>query len=204
MARSPSIDLSTIYCSKEQLNSKMRIHIEECSTYCVTPIPGYIQGFYGFQGKHGLSIAGKAAINRGENPIAVLMQTKLAAPPLRTNATLESIKENEFVNLMRSSRELNNYLADFWYTQFEIDGKSKEELSKIDWSYPSRFMRGAEHYIPRLLAHPDWKNIKIFVYPAEPTVKVQGVELLTVGLIKKENIGKAFLMYSPDTPVSID
>ncbi len=202
MARSSSIDLSTLHCATVPVRTDSQIKLSDCSLMCVEPIPSayFAQGFYGFQGKEGLSIAGKAAISNGMNPYPVTIQTALEAPPLRANATRENLKESQFLNMMRSARSLIDFLAEFWYAKLSESGFTKAQLSDIDWAYPSRFVRFGERFIVDLLELPEFSHLKIVVYPAATK---DGLVLPT-GVIRKQDIGEAFLQYAPDQKVIID
>lgn len=202
MARSSSIDLSTLYCSNSPARADSQIKLSECSLMCVDPIlsANFTQGFYGFQGKEGLSIAGKVAIGNGMNPYPVTIQTVLKAPPLRANATIENLKESQFLNMMRSARSLIDFLAEFWYTKLSESGFTKAQLDDIDWAYPSRFVQFGERFIVDLMELPEFSHLKILVYPA--TTK-DGL-MLPTGVIRKQDIGAAFLQYAPDQKVIID
>lgn len=171
------------------------MHLADCSPVCVKPVAGYVQGFYGFQGKQqGMAAGGRYIQLQGRRPLAVSFEVKLARPIPRENTTLKNLADTDFVNLMRASRETIDFLADFWYDGLKTSGMSEKELSEIDWQYPSRFIGAGEFLLPKLLDQPTWAHLKLLAYPAKPQI-ASGEDFFMVGMTRKENIVSAHLQY---------
>lgn len=197
------VPLTTIYPSQSQTLPPSDVSIDDCSVICTKLIPPMIQGYYGTQGKSGCAAAGQTTIINGQTPHLVTIAVDLELPLPKETARPSNLSNTQFVNVMRASRDMIDFLADFWHAGLKKKGLDAQ-LATMDWSVPSRFIPGHEDLIVDLMNLPEWRHVKVVVYPSAPKTGLHvPVSWFMTGAVRREDISSAFFTFDQDRKLRV-
>lgn len=207
MKPSKSVDLSVMWANGSFLPQK--IEVSECNPHNFYQPPGFVTGFYGFHARgKGMQYCVSEADAQNNKCVPVTLSVKLEKEISSRMVTPEMLKDVDFFNVARASRELIDMIAEFWYDRMsdrlKDDRHRSVVLRGINWKLTEQFMHKDESIVTDLLALPEFAHLRLFVYPAMP-VKSSPIILapISMGVTKKEFISSAVSPMFPNIEIAL-
>lgn len=194
------IDLTTII-SLSQIRDN-HISLDQCALPDILQQPGFKAGYYGFQAQNGLSFSTYVADLHGEKIRSVIFQVKLDHPVSHL-VKPENLSDIDFIHFSRLSEAMVAKISDFWHAEMKAAGWSEKELDEINWRYIEKFVPLYEQPVSKLLDLPEFRHIKVFVYPGRAQTIKTNQAWFAIGLTRPEHIKSAFVRFEPDIKVEI-
>lgn len=198
-----SIDLTTVVFVPEGEPLPSKIKLSGCSLPLTHPLPkGYLTGFYGYQfKKEGLAAAYAYGRANRLQVIYIAYVVNFDLPLVKSVVSPELLDKTEFVSTLRIARALSDEMAAYWK-----EWLSKESLhfnaNAYDWNSPTSFIGQHPNLLPKLMARPEWKHIKLIAHPAFVGFHERPLILATLKL-SKASVTSARAPLHPDIEVTI-
>lgn len=180
-----SVALQTVIFVSETAPLPKKIKLSDCCLPLTTPLPKhFLTGFYGYQfKKEGLAAACAHASAKGMRPLFIDYMATFDLPLIKTQVSLELLDKTEFVSTQRISRELSDELAEYWKEWLKKD-LARPKIDSYNWAAPQSFIGQHPEYVPKLLARPEWKHVRLLAHPAYVTFSDRPLILGTLDMRK--------------------
>lgn len=195
------IDLTTI-APVDAIRDNV-VRLDECFLPDIQQQPGLYAGYYGFHAQNALSFATQYADLHGIRTRTVVLSIRLSTPVLSI-VRPETLADAEFIHFTRMSEKLVSQIGDFWRDKMRETGRWKvSELDALNWKHVECFMPLYADPVAELLNEPEFRHIKVFVYPARPQTMKTSHSWFAVGVARPENIESAHVRFEDGIKVEI-
>lgn len=201
MKPSKTVDLSVMWANGKKLPEK--VPFSECLATNFFQHPGRVSGFYGFHGRgKGLQYCAFKADELGLKFLPITLSVKLEKEISARMITFKTLPDVDMFNVARASREVIDFMAEFWYSRLQEKGWSDSDLAKVNWRLTEKFMHEDESLVTELLALPAFSHLRLFVYPAMPQSNPGVIAApISLGVTKQGFIESAVSPMYPDMEV---
>jgi hypothetical protein len=195
------VALQAVVFLPEKAPVPRKIKLSECSLPLTTPLPkGFLTGFYGYQfKKEGLAAACAYARANHLQTLFIDYVATFDLPLIKTQVSLELLDKTEFVSTQRISRELCDEMSNYWQKWLKKD-LAHFNPESFNWDAPQSFIGRHPEYVPKLLARPEWKHIRLLAHPAYVTFSDRPLILGTLD-VRKATITSIQVRLRPDIEV---
>jgi hypothetical protein len=174
----PGIDVTVVQFFKPKSVPRL-IKVPTITTPLVKSIPGFITGLSGHQRLTGLMYARHYADANELEMIVVDLLVGFERPLYPKVMPPESVKDHDVLNIIRSNKDLIEWMAGHW-REWVIGSEGKKAEHKYDWSRASDFVARRPDLIAKLLELDEFKHVQIVTHPVMTEFSDQALTATTL------------------------